>query len=240
METTQKIVSKSFDKESNTLKASWEVEGFNWLYPSGAQSDLIAIDDSSPIKWRLGLRTIPANIYLELKEGREFGFEYSVSSHRRYTTGEVSENFVRRKCIGAECQYKGGFFPTHIFVDLEIIYPMAAIKPILTKPIGFNPEKGVFRFPKETRNLFCDVMTMAERYGVGDVKKYLGQILINSIDNNNVVKILIASDMNHSEEVKKAALEFIKNSVGKMADFKQLLTPIHWHLVTELFKNNRK
>ena len=258
--------------------------------------------------------TNTAKIYFELEEGREYGFKYSVSSFRRYPTGGTYENFVVPECIGEICQKEGGFGSSQaISVYLAIIYPMEAINPIRIKPIGFNPEKGVFRLPKETRSLFCDVkfsveggeveahrhvlaskssvflkmftldtkdakltepikiekathagfgqfidllygledptdpnicleiMKLAERYEVEDVKKYVEHILVDSIKKDNVIAILIAADMNRAAEIKDAAMKFLKkNPVEEMADFDQLWAPTHSDLVKEILKNIRK
>ena len=308
MSFTHKIASKTFDTKSNTLKATWKVEVQNGQVSTDTKSDLIAIDDSSPIKWRLGLKTNPKEIYLQLEEGRELDFMYNVSSHRRYPDGEVYENFVFPEFKGPKCRCCGNFRIESIFVDLEIIYPMEAIKPIRIKP-----EIGVFRIPKESRNLFCDVkfllegeeveahrnllaikspvfmkmftvdtkdakltepveikeathagfdqfldllyglenptdpnislenMTLAERYEVEDVKKYVEYILVDSIKNDNVIAILIAADMNRAEKVKDAALKFLKkNPVEEMPDFDQLMAPTHTDLMKEILKNIRK
>ena len=254
------------------------------------------------------MKTNPDEIYLQLEEGRELDFKYRVSSHSRYPDGNSYENFVVPEFKGPKCRCNRDFILGSIFVDLVIVYPMEAIKPIRIKP-----EIGVFRIPKESRNLFCDVkflvegeeveahrillankspvfmkmftvdtkdakltepieikdathagfnqfidllygfddptdpnicleiMILAERYEVENVKQYAGHILVDSIKKDNVIAILIAADMNRAAEIKDAAMKFLKkNPVEEMADFDQLLAPTHSNLMKELFKNIRQ
>ena len=68
-----------------------------------------------------------------------------------------------------------------------------------------------------------EIMELAGKYDTQDIKKFVGNEMIASVSRENVIRILIAADMNGSGDLKKAALDFLKkNRLHEMPDFDEL------------------
>ena len=86
----------------------------------------------------------------------------------------------------------------------------------------------------EDPTVCLDIIKLAERYDTQDIKQHIECRLIPSIDGSNVVRFLIAADMNDAQHLKKAAMEFLKeNPAHKLPDFGEL-TKHHTDLLMEV------
>ena len=104
---------------------------------------------------------------------------------------------------------------------------------------GFSKYLNLFYGPDvvlDDPTVSLEIMKLAERYDTQDIKQLIECRLIPSIDRSNVVRFLIAADMNVAQHLKKAAMEFLKkNPVHELPDFWEL-TRHHFDLLKEVLR----
>ena len=176
----QQTLSKSLDPKSKKLAVSWEVKGsafadINWnsIESFEIQSDVFGHEDSSDLKWRLGITVLP---------------DSSATSHGFLSTyqikpvfGEINSKysyfitkFTLKKRNGDSCgtfgcqpeeydgksakvvqvtRHRSSQLSYPYYLELELQYPDDALE----RQTLQMPECIQVKFTKETRLMFCDV-----------------------------------------------------------------------------------
>ena len=77
--------------------------------------------------------------------------------------------------------------------------------------------------PLDDPMICLEIIQLAEKYDTQDIKEYVEYEMMNSISRENVIRVMIAADMNGASNLKKAAMQFlVKNPVHEMPDFEEL------------------